>query len=862
MIDRPLLLFPNPEIAKRSNLKGGSGFLHKPSPSRQNERLSPQFCQLQEVFSAKRVAIQQTTAGIDPEMVLVIETVGPIDNFVKTIKRINGLEWLAEIEEDLILPDKDFYDLKKPERKLSGRLFLVMTNHQALDQMVSLWNRYKKDPEMKFERGQTKFRDLFQCLKEIRYWNVQDRISETGILKTWQEDLQYEGNRMIRFQTELWYRSNAEKRQYSEEVVTDLIQQLGGTIINRCDIQEIYYHSLLAELPANCIQEIIDNPNTKLVECSGIMFFRPVGQMSVGKGAKEVELFDFTEDYGALPIPTGAPVVALLDGLPLANHQLLLDRLIIDDPDDWASAYTATERYHGTAMASLISYGDLNGGLQPLNHSIYVRPIMRLDPLDSFPIEYILEKNELAIDLIHRAVRRIVDHDGEEDAVAPTVKIINLSIGDQSCPFNQTMSPFARLLDWLSIRYNILFLVSAGNQLEPIKTGLKIADFNNLVPTELEDTIIHALYTDLRNRRIFSPAESINALTIGALHFDDAHISPDDRRINPFTNILPSPYSAFGSGYRRAVKPDLVCPGGRQLYETPVIGEPISLECSSSVGAPGIKVACPGNFAGDLNKTTFACGTSESTAIISHAATICYDLLIEIFKEQGLEIDCQPYIVPLLKAMIVHGCSWEGAGSHKIESVMRSEWGTRQAKNKICQWLGYGSPDISRVMGCNEQRVTLLGFGQLRDGEAHVFHLPIPPSLGGCREKRKLTVTLAYLSPIAANTQKYRVASLWYEIENELLGISRIGADHKTVRRGTVQHEIFVGERACPITDGDMLHIKVNCRNDAGKIKTPIKYGLIVSLEVAEGVDIAVYDEIRTRIAPTVMIRPEERIQL
>jgi len=859
MAERPLLLLPDPDFAQRSTLNSINRHINIPSHPRQNERLSPQFSQLQEVFNTRRVAIQKTSVGIDPEMVLIIEIVGSIDKFANAVKRIKGLEWLLEIEEDAIPYDDDFYDVQHPDKELGGRLYLVTANHQALHQMLSLWNQYKENPQMEFEWGLTKFRQLFQYLREIRYWDVQDRFAETGILKAWEEDLRADGSRMIRFQTELWYRSSAEKRRLSEQIVANLIQQLGGTILSRCVIQEIAYHSLLAELPASSIQEIIANPRTSLVECDGIMFFRPTGQMSIVKGTDEGELSDYTGDTSALRTPVGSPVVALLDGLPLAHHRLLLNRLIIDDPDDWADAYLVTDREHGTGMASLIAFGDLNDGLRPLNHYIYVRPIFKPDPSTPYRCECIPEETELTVDLIHRAVRRIVDSNGEEAAVAPAVKIINLSIGDDNRPFVQMMSPLARLVDWLSFRYNVLFVVSAGNQFEAIDTGLQDTAFNELSPIERESTIVHALFTDTRNRKIISPAESINALTIGSLHFDSAQIPPHDRRVNPFVNVLPSPYSSFGSGHQRAIKPDLVYPGGRQLYEAVPYRGMLSLECSSSAGAPGVKIASPGRFAGDLSKTVFTCGTSNSTAIISHAAATCYDLLIEIFEEQEIEIDYQPYIVPLLKAMMIHGCSWGRAGS-QIEAVMHDEWGSHRAKTKISQWLGYGSPDISKVMGCHEQRITLLGFGQLRDGEAHVFHLPLPPSLSGRRERRKLTVTLAYLSPIAASTQKYRVASLWYEIVNDPLGVARAEADWRAVRRGTVQHEIFEGEGAHPFSDDDTLDIKVNCRNDAGKIEAPVRYGLIVSLEVAQDVNIAVYDEIRTHIATTVMIRPDAEI--
>jgi len=48
--------------------------------------------------------------------------------------------------------------------------------------------------------------------------------------------------------------------------------------------------------------------------------------------------------------------------------------------------------------------------------------------------------------------------------------------------------------------------------------------------------------------------------------------------------------------------------------------------------------------------------------------------------------------------------------------------------------------------------------------------------------------------------------------------------------------------------DGESLSIKVNCRADGQKIVTPIRYGLAVTLEVQEGIQINVYDAIRSRI--------------
>jgi hypothetical protein len=96
---------------------------------------------------------------------------------------------------------------------------------------------------------------------------------------------------------------------------------------------------------------------------------------------------------------------------------------------------------------------------------------------------------------------------------------------------------------------------------------------------------------------------------------------------------------------------------------------------------------------------------------------------------------------------------------------------------------------------------------------------------------------------------------MWFEVEGAPVAPDRQEAHWRAVRRGTVHHEVFEGEQAIAIADDEILKIKVNCRKDAAKILAPVPYGLAVSLEVAEGVDVAVYDEIRTRILSAIEIR-------
>ena len=215
MPERPLLLFPTPEVTSKSNLRGRGGPLHLPTHFRQGERLAPKFTQIQEAVRARNIEIQQAVTGIDPEQVLVMETIGSVEDFANAVKRIDGFEWMGEFEIDEIGPDQDFFDEKYPEKELSGRLYMIMTNQRALDEMLSMWRRYtdQEDPKQKFDGGLTKFRDVFLRLKDIRRWDVKDRLLETGVIEAWREDLEHDGGRLIRFEVELWFRNSEEKRR-------------------------------------------------------------------------------------------------------------------------------------------------------------------------------------------------------------------------------------------------------------------------------------------------------------------------------------------------------------------------------------------------------------------------------------------------------------------------------------------------------------------------------------------------------------------------------------------------------------------------------------------------------------------------
>lgn len=105
MPEKPLLIFPEYTTAVRLEKKPSFGTLpyHYPVFSNQKDRLTPQFESMLQSF------ITDIPDGLEPEYVLVIETIGQIEDFQRAVRYIEGLEWLAEIDEEEIEPDEDFY---------------------------------------------------------------------------------------------------------------------------------------------------------------------------------------------------------------------------------------------------------------------------------------------------------------------------------------------------------------------------------------------------------------------------------------------------------------------------------------------------------------------------------------------------------------------------------------------------------------------------------------------------------------------------------------------------------------------------------------------------------------------------------
>ena len=850
MPERPIILFGQPNTSAKAKRYGGPTLIQRPSHGRQVERLTPKMTALQNAIAR----ITQTPAGLEAEKTLVFDVARDVTSFYNAIKKFgDDAEWIFDIPEDFET-DGDFYVLqgnRNVVKTMSGKVYCVLSNARAMQEILSLWESYSSDAKTVFPYGKTGLKHVFDNLRDIHFWGYKERVEETGILDVWQEELQDPDIGEVRCEFELFYRRDDQKRAEVETQLKREIEAIGGTVIISSVIPEIAYHSLLASVPRATAESIIGgNRNVSIVIAEPIMFFRPIGQAVV---IPNDNLFDSTFAIPDSEDISDEPIIALFDGLPQANHPYLQGRLIVDDPDSYATGYVVAARKHGTSMASIIALGDLSGIARSAKRKIYVRPIMKPCPtLDGYGEE--LPADSLLVDKIHVAVRRLFEPTAGE--AAPSVKVISLSIGISYRQFDRAISPLARLLDWLSWKYRVLFVVSAGNHNDDIDTGMKFTDFSDASMNARDNALVGHVCRESRNLRLLSPAESISALTVGATFEDAARFTANALKIMPCSDGLPSPFSSVGMGLNNAVKPDILYPGGRSWVKESIrhgSGCTIVEWPKAPTREPGTASAAPSPVGAAASKVMYTYGTSNSAALISHEADRCYDTLIDVFQNEG-ESTPNEHMALLIKAMLVHGAEW-GSLPDAYANVLGLT--TRQdISRKLHRYLGYGKPNIERAVECAQNRVTLIGYGDLKTGEALVYDLPLPFDFSK-RSCRRLTSTLTYFPPTLPTRQKYRAAQLWFAIENNIPHLldSRVNVDWQAAVRGSVQHEIYENDAAVVWDENKAVQIKVNCRGDADeKCSASIPYALMVSFEIKDAINIDVYAKVVEKVTTRVRV--------
>ena len=867
MPDQPILVFPQATVSARSTRGFTPPTLVSPSKDQQVQNFNNRMGDLDRVFINETARFAQNIEGLIPEMVLVFEVAGTIDEFFKAVESTPGMEYLMEFQDEFLDDGMGFFyrdaNNQIVDREIEKRIFVSLTNQRGILELLSYWRKYRYGEV--FPRGATKFRNLFGQLNNIRPYNVQDRLRDTGFEK-YLDELRILEVGFVKFEIEfVFHTSSVQRNAIITEINTELAN-VGGAIINESIsvIPEIKYFGAIAEAAIDAFENLTQNAVVTFLKSQRILFFKPVGQ-SIGTEIDR-DGQDLTDDNPLeFEESNEEPIVALLDGMPLENHQKLNGKIALDDPDDFSNNYLPSNRIHGTSMASLIIHGDLDNP-STIKSRLYVRPILQLigngngNFLEKFP------ENKLIVDLIHRAVIRMFDG---PTPIASSIKIINFSIGDEYRPFLQTISTWAKLLDYLAYRYKVLFIISAGNYNEKIVLPVSSTQLESLTQEQREVLFYKAIFEKNYERKILTPSESVNGLTIGGFHNDGSIYQNRPGNFNPcMMNDLPCLYSRIGYGFNKSLKPDLIFDSGRSLYRISGTNHgQIELRAinGSANYPPGIKTAIPG-LAGTLNSIGFSSGTSNANALISNKACKLYEVLEDINQLQsqnGGNIVPKNFYAVLLKTLIVHYSDCENI-EQKLTSIIHSVPGVTDKiiKEYIYQNAGYGVLNKKAVGICTEKRVTVIGFGKLKKDEGHIYKFPLPNVLSGKKVQKNLKISLGWISPINFSSGKYKMAQLYFDniksSQNDLY-LDRAGADINISRRGTIQHDILSNESADVYINNSELAIKINCKELASGLKTrynkyEIEYGLAVTLEIDKESEINIYDEVRTKLSQRVRV--------
>jgi hypothetical protein len=765
-----------------------------------------------------------------PERLLVFEVRGSIATFAKAVARIPGLELIDEEE----LPgDED----KAPVA------YLLVPDGRALRQIERLWQTWTAGRDL--PDGYTPWRDVFACLRDLRPWGPGDRVQPYDASLLEDEIFGKADNEQIPLEVEIVFRPGAEAAAANEVSVARAIAAYGGSVISRARLDDIAYHAVLARLPVGAIRAIIARSPASLAGVEQVMSIRPQSVVA------EIDIADPApvSPVGAMPAVVNDPILAVLDGVPVAAHPLLRRHLSVEDIFGLEPGALVAQRVHGSAMTSLIVHGDRNQPGASLPRQIHCIPVMGAN--DRFP------GDRLIVDLVYQAVLRMR---GPEDPSAPHVIIVNISLGNVRRPFHGQLSPWARLLDRLAYRFGILFVVSAGNVTDefPIPGFSTTVDFESASESDRGAAVIRALANVQADRRLLSPAETVNGLTIGAANSDSVPVA--DRafaraNINPFPALdTANPSSALGPGFADAVKPDILLPGAREHMRIVRSGDDLVVAPARASRGAGLKVAAPPALAGVEGAEAYTNGTSAAAALASRTAHRIHDALEAEYGPEFLRLSNNQRAV-LLKALLVHPARWSLDTAIAIKSLL-GPFGRGQAsrqKDNVRRFLGYGALDPDEAIACTADRATFWAVGSLGNERSLEIPVPIPAAIGGRSRPHFISATLAWMTPVLPGRKAYRTVRMKILDPADIDGLG-VGAhgnqpDGNQTNRGTVFTRCWSGEGAAVVTPNMVVPLRVQREPDAGGVEdAAVPFGLAVTVCMPGQIEL--YEEVRARVRP------------
>ena len=711
--------------------------------------------------------------------------------------------------------------------------------------------------------------NLFDLLIDLRAWGPTDRLPE-GARAEIEARLPQDNEEEVMLEIEIWPTKSKVKRiQWRRETEAKVTGDLGGRIIDRGSIGEegLIYEALLVGLSSGAVRELLNNPAAPdgIALMEGIQFILPqtIAQSppSDAEIIGEVGLDD--------PFDPDAPIrAALLDGTPAAAHPALDGGIVVEDVHDLVRLSQVSDRVHATSMASLVLRGDLEADGAPLVDARVVSVPVLIDGEDFLGQKTSCSPpDKLFVDIVHTALTRLLLGD---DALAPEVFVVNLSIGVHNMQFAGRISALARLIDWWSAETGVLFVISAGNILDNVVLeGMTATEFEDANADTKREAIRNAMRSQGYGRGLLAPAEAMNGLTVGAISSDLSPTTPPTMhnivRLEADDEMIPALSSAQGLGLFRSIKPDLLISGGAHEMRLSPAGDDAALSLVTQGSRTGLVVATPNSGGGSPSIRTR--GTSGATALTTRGILqAAYELVREDGPYQGQELPREDLAL-LTRALAVNSASWpdEAYTLYDLERGLLPKGMHKRAKEAVARQFGYGALNLERMSSSPEFGATLVGLGTIKKDRGRIFDLPLPDALSGEKIPRSMRVTLTWFSPIDTARVRYRLASLEAIAADHIdgedaekdsdwgLSMKTNGLDAAAVKKGSVWSRRLKTKRATipAFDEGTLLPIRVQCSDASGgglSQDEDIRFAIAITLEVETEVQFDIHQEIREMI--------------
>lgn len=688
--------------------------------------------------------------------------------------------------------------------------------------------------------------------------NAIENVRRAAFGELWTHNAPLPPNEEVRWY-QVWLRQSGKKSLATRDEFAELAAKLDVAV-------EPGYVSFPGRVvvAAQCTRRALENASQLLDMIAEIRGVEPTAEFFLAQ-LKPAEQAEWIEQLVARTAhPDGqAPFVTLLDTGVNRGHPLLRASLDVEDVHTVHPQWPADDRIgHGTEMAGLALYGDLTFVLASTEQ---VSLPHRLESVKIWPNEG-ENPPHLYGPVCLEAVSRVeVQHAGRRRTFAMMTTSSGSNIGEPS-EWSATIDQLAFGRAPLEIgadaqddegdfRVQRLFVLSAGNV--PWQEWGDYPNRNSLSP-------------------IHNPAQAWNALAVGAAtNFTDL----DEKNYPNYVPIAPrgglSPSSTTALLWKRPwpYKPDVVAEGGNGSLEHGL---------HVSVGPESLRLLTTSH---DPINHPFA-ESGDTSAAAAQVARVC----------AHLSAAYPDYWPETIRALVIHGARYTRTMREKLGFPLR-----RRDKEALLNTYGYGMVSLENSCYSTDRRPTLviqrtflpyrLESGTVRLGQMQLHDLPWPmEQLAELREAQvTLRVTLSYFvepNPSKRGWQskfRYQSYALRFAVkaatetdEEFMARVNKLERDQERDdahgdadaadwtfgaqlrSRGSVHSDIWTGTAVQLATKSQVAVFPVGGWwkdwKEAAQHGAEARYSLVVSLDVAEGIETDLYTPIANTIAATAVI--------